>query len=211
MGVKKTKTQEFNNNYLVTGVGIFLAILIGVGGFISFQKSQLKQALYESLANQEKKTEITSVSVSPSPAPSPTTELTADWDTFVSFKGYQVKFPKVHRYEERAPGFYVFLEMYTDPIVQTFFIDERGEKTLAERKGWLVENLTNIQYVEIPVLEAQGFIVEGIVKQDFGQGLKVKGAYIDLNGKELIIGCDTNETCQEKVLDQILSTFKFTD
>jgi len=114
-------------------------------------------------------------------------------------------------HEERVLGFSVFIENQTDPNSIFFSVDERGEKTLDERKEWLKDNLTDAIYTDIVTAGVRGFIVEGKVGPGYGQGLKVKSAYIDLNGKELIIGCDTNATCQSQTLDQILTTFKFTN
>ena len=147
------------------------------------------------------------------PTHTPSSEIneTADWKTFSSDKGYQVRYPNNLTPKERVPGFFVFLENKTNPNSVLFYIDERGKKTLAERKKWQKDNLTDATYTNISVPGVQGFIVEGKVGLGLGHGLQVKNAYIDLDGKELIIGCDTNETCRSRILDQILSTFKFTN
>lgn len=222
----QTQQTGSREKLLVTvAISVLLTTMVAGSAVYFWQKSVNEKAInslerkitsLEEQISTIKKVETLPQSISsPSLSPTPTSpsegDETANWKTFSSDKGYQVKYPNRLTHEERVPGFSVFLENQTDPNSMLFYIDERGEKTLAERKEWLKDDLTDIIYTNIPTAGVRGFIVEGKVGPGYGQGLQVKNAYIDLSGKELIIGCDTNETCQTQTLDQILSTFKFTD
>jgi hypothetical protein len=156
----------------------------------------------------------------PGQLPTPTTapsgpdspiDTTTNWKVFTSRKGYSTRYPGNLIYEERPSGFYVFLKSADKPMGSLFYIDERGTKTLSERKQWINENFTDPVYKELSIEGIEGFTVEGELVEGYGEGLYVKNAYIDLEGKELIIGCDTDRTCRSEALDQVLSDFQFID
>lgn len=215
-----------NNSKLIVIVSLSVLLSAVVSGSVVYfwQKSANEKAInnleqkitsLEEQISKVKHEEAITKPTSPlaqSPTPTSPSEVdeTASWKTFSSEKGYQLKYPTRLTHEERVPGFFVFLENQSNPNSVLFYIDERGEKTLAERKEWQKDNLTDIVYTDIPTV-VQGFIVEGKLGLGYGQGMKAKSAYIDLNGRELIIGCDTNDTCQSQILNQVLSTFKFAD
>lgn len=136
------------------------------------------------------------------------TDSTANWKTFNSKKGYILKYPSQFFEEKRVEGFFAFLENPQNKQNIAFYIDERGEKTISERREETSKSLDKATFSELGLTGVNGFIVDGTVKSEFGKGTYVKGAYVDLNGKELIFGCE-GQFCKSNLFNQILSTFRF--
>lgn len=136
---------------------------------------------------------------------------TVSWKTFRSKKGYTIKYPESLTYEERTPGLFVFPEDVSVPTSQWFYIDERGMKTIQERRQEHIADLTNVTFTDLFLSGTTGYKVSGRIKSGYGEGLFIGGnAYLDLNGRELIIGCDTNQVCTG-LLDTVLSTFQLVE
>lgn len=182
---------------------IIILVAIGLGGVL------LGKYLYGPKAPQI----VTNVPPTPrveALTPTPTPDVMENWKTYTSKKGYTIKYPSQLNLKENDEGFFTFSEQPDDDLESlSFYIDERGEKTIAERKQYALVEFVDPVFKDVDKLN--GFTVEGKLGPGFGEGLYVKSAYIDLRGKELILGCDTNKICQERILDQILSTFRFLD
>ena len=157
----------------------------------------------------EKPTPAVSQPVStPTPEPAPVLEdETTDWKTLTSPKGYSIKYPKHLFLEERVAGFYILLEDSQNPTSVSFYVDDRGVKTLSEREQ-IRSDLVRASVSILGLDNVDGFIIEGIMGPGYGEGTYVKTAYIDLNGRELILGCE-GTFCKSELFDQILSTFRF--
>lgn len=144
----------------------------------------------------------------PTPMLTSTPDETTGWKTFNSKKGYILKYPRQFFEEKRVEGFFVFLENPQNKQNIAFYVDERGEKTIPERREETSKSLDKATFSGLGLTSVNGFIVDGTVKSEFGKGTYVKGAYIDLNGQELIFGCE-GQFCKSDLFDKILSTFQF--
>jgi len=111
----------------------------------------------------------------------------SDWETFVSPKGYSLKYPAVLEPQKRQEGLYVFLQDTQNPQSVVFSIDERGTptKTRDEIKAGFVHPTVT----DFIISGSEGFMIEGTLGPGYGEGLFVRSAYIAVKDYKLVISC----------------------
>ena len=207
---KKPKTPPSKKILIISFAFLFVSILIIVGYYIYTLLSKEEAQLPPPATTNALITPTLKFTVSPIP------EITiqaqndeaADWKTFTSSKGYQIKHPTNLKPEEQIPGFRAFLNENTSPMETVFTIDEREETTLANKRSQEEKNIANPSFTDFTVSGLNGFTSEGALGSGYGEGLYVKSAFIDMSGTIVNISCGTYELCQTTLLDQILSTFE---
>lgn len=187
-----------------------LAILIGVLSF--FFLASLVAASYFYTQNQQLKK--LAIVAQPTPPLQPSVTLvkeapsdpTAGWQTYTG-KNFTFKYPPQLTHQKDQND----IVRFTDDSQSLYLVlDDNLNNEYTKPVGNEFHGLNNITTTLLNQIE--GFIIVGENGMVVGPtGKKQKEAFVNSNGKALIFGCETNNVCIDGGLDQILSTFKFTD
>jgi hypothetical protein len=207
--VIQEEQQPKKSNFLVILLSILLFISVAIAGFFAFQNQKLNEEL--KMKNEEiKKTsqkisepakQQTSISTIP--------EFTSKWKVYTNSKlGISIKVPE-------------FVEIIED-------IKPDGSFSIRSWEPQFIEINIGIEKKSVPdlikyydgQLQKQGTIILGSLLSDVyvgygGEGGSYlnKAVWIQKNDKvyQMYSGTLFNDSSAEKIVDQILSTFKFTN
>ena len=154
------------------------------------------------------------------PTVQPTIDPTADWKTYSNNK-YQYKYPKEWFISDNntaqnfypsdsdaqvgAPGAIFSVSTFDKKLLKVTFDDPVGTKKETADKVF-TEKVDNLKIGDYSAFKARIEVQEGS-QTDALPGM---GVYVDTGTSVILIHISGNQTKNEKILGQILSTFEFT-
>lgn len=203
---------------------VVLMAVLAVGGYLIYKLPRTVTPL-----PTPQTTPAPSPTPSPSPAPTGTKE-TADWKIYSNPKlGYSVKYPKSWYLSEHdwgsiienkktlePPDTPVSPETPQDPTYFNIQITTYGKKADLSLRDWIINVWDRMLEIVNPPLEPEQLIVISIDKVQ-GYKLEFRGAeitsthiFLESNQNKVYeISAAFNHSGEEKIFNQILSTFRF--